>query len=139
MIEARGIHVEVSPEAGAELETLVDARMLALAGRVRDSAKAILTQEGRVDTGALRQSIITQLVEKTPSSITYAIGSPLPYAIYQELGVAGPVLPRRAKVLRFKPKGSGQFVYARSTKGFKGAHYLTRALLALGPADWGQS
>lgn len=101
------------------------------AARAREGAKRILTSEGRVDTGALRQSIRSEKVRQDSSAITYQIGSNLPYAIYQHEGVRGPVRPRRAKVLRFTPKGGGSPVFARQTKGFRGVPFLTDALKAL--------
>lgn len=66
----------------------------------------------------------------------WTVGSFLEYAIYQEEGVRGPVYPRRAKVLRFKPKGASSFVFARFTKGFPGVHYLRDAYNALREADF---
>lgn len=45
----------------------------------------------------------------------------LPVWVHQGTGVYGPrrtpIVPTKAKVLRFKPKGSDEVVYARSVKG----------------------
>lgn len=100
------------------------------AGKVRDRAKMNITRAGRVDTGALRNSIVARRITGR-SGVWYEVGSDLPYAIYQHEGVTGPIVPRRAKVLRFKPKGSGAFVFAPSVSGFKGEPYLTQALDSL--------
>lgn len=104
------------------------------AGRLRDNAKRNVTTAGRVDTGALRQSIRAEKIRQDTKAITYAVGSPLKYAIYQHEGVKGPVLPRRAKALRFKV--GGQTVFAKRTKGFPGAPFLTDALRALKVTDF---
>lgn len=105
------------------------------AGAVRDKAKRIITNAGRSRSGTLRQSIRTEKIRHDDRRITYQIGSPLPYAIYQHEGVAGPVLPRRAKVLRFN-LADGTEVYARSTKGFAGLPFLTDALRELTVTDF---
>lgn len=106
------------------------------AGRTRDRAKQNITSAGRVDTGALRNDIKTRRISSEGGGVWYEVGSDLPYAVFQHEGVRGPVLPRRAKVLRFKPKGSKSFVFARSTKGFKGVPFLTDALRALSEQDY---
>lgn len=101
------------------------------AGRVRDRAKLGITRAGRVDTGALRNSIETRQVGNH-----WQVGSDLPYALPQHEGVKGPVLPRRAKVLRFKPKGSNTYIFRASTSGFRGVPYLTDALATLTVNDF---
>lgn len=106
------------------------------AGKTRDRAKMNLTKAGRVDKGALRNSITAQQVSSSGRVITWSVGSSLSYAILQHEGVRGPVLPRRAKVLRFVPKGGKQYVFARRTSGFSGVPYLTDALNSIGISDF---
>lgn len=65
----------------------------------------------------------------------YKVYSDLHYTIYQEKGI-GPVTPVRAKALRFKPKGSGQFVFAQRTKGFPGGHFFRNAMRSLSLQDF---
>jgi hypothetical protein len=111
----------------------IDAGTRQVAGRVRDRARQILTEAGRVDTGKLRQSIVVQSGSRASD---YRIGSELEYAIYQHEGVRGPVYPRRARVLRFKPKRTGApgldrnrtFVFRPRARGFEGVPFLTRAV-----------
>lgn len=122
------VRFEYRHAATAEIGVLVDTGVARTAGSVRDDAKRIIRAEGRVDTGALVQSIETRRVGSAGHTVTYEVGSRLDYAIYQHEGVRGPVLPRTAKVLRFKPSGSSKFVFARQTKGFRGIYFLTRAL-----------
>ena len=118
--------VEWHPDPNAEkaLAVLIDTHVAKTAGAVRDGAKRIIRAEGRINTGAMVQSIESRKVGER----TYEVGSRLNYAIYQHEGVKGPIYPRRAKVLRFKPKGGSGFVFARKVSGFKGIHFLTRAL-----------
>lgn len=94
-------------------------------------ARANLVSAGRVNSGALLGSIDIRVT----GTMRYTIGSDLHYAIYQEKGI-GPVVPVRAKVLRFKPKGSNTFVFARRTRGFEGAHYMAKAYRSLTLADF---
>ena len=104
------------------------------AGRVRDQAKRNITADGTVDTGRLRASIEgTRWRGRT--GVWYEVGSRLYYARWIHDGTRdhGPV---RARMLRFKPKGSGVFVYARRVRGIKGTKYLTRALQNLRVSDF---
>lgn len=86
-----------------------------------------------VDLGALKASIGMSTLH-TRQKTVIRIGTNLQYGLYQELGtgVYGPkhrrIRPKRAKFLRFKPKGSKDFVFARSVAGSPAHHYLRRAL-----------
>lgn len=115
---------------------IVDLMVAKAAGKARDEAKKIIRDEDRVDTGALMQSIKSERVSHGASGVRYQVGSDLAYAILQEKGVQGPIYPRRARVLRFKPKGATTFVFARSVKGFEGIHFLKRAVDSLTPRDF---
>lgn len=65
----------------------------------------------------------------------YRIYSLLFYTTYQEHGI-GPVTPKKAKVLRFKPKGSSTFVFATRTRGFKGGFFFKRAVTSMKVSDF---
>jgi HK97 gp10 family phage protein len=100
------------------------------AGRVRDRAK----ENAPVLTGALRASIVSTLVKQGRTSITYTIGSPIRYAIWQERGT-GPIFAKRAPMLHFKTR-NGQWVRTYSTRGVPAVHYLERAIDRLSVADF---
>lgn len=107
------------------------------AGKVRDRARQNITSAGRVDTGKLRNSIrVERATASRPGFVRYQVGSDLLYAIFQEEGTQGPIVPRRAKVLRFQPKGSSAYVFRPRVSGIQGIHYLTRALSTLTLADF---
>lgn len=106
------------------------------AGKVRDDSKRIITAEGLVNTGKLRASIVARRVRNGRKGVFYEIGSPLKYAIYQHEGTQGPIYPRRAKVLRFKPGGSGTFIFRPKVKGVDAKRFLTRALERLTANDF---
>lgn len=107
-------------------ETMVPHAVEKAAGVLRDRAKRKLTDAGRIDTGALRNSITSRRVDNG-KVVRYEVGTDLPYAYYQHEGVEGPIYPRRAKVLRFTAKG-GKVVFAAFVSGFKGVPYLTDPL-----------
>lgn len=114
------------------VEDAADASLEAAAGVTVNRARINLAAAGRRDTGALAQSIQA----RRETAFRWTVGSFLHYAIYQEEGVRGPIYPRRAKFLRFKPKGATSFVFARSVRGFPGAHYLRDAAQALTEQDF---
>lgn len=103
--------------------------------RVRDRARDNVTAAGRVNTGAMRDSIRVYPVYSHPEASSFEVGSVLPYTNYQEFGI-GPVFPVTAQVLRFKPKGSGVFVFAAYTRGFKGAHFMRKAWRSITVRDF---
>lgn len=95
--------------------------------RVKDN----IISSGRVDTGRMHDTIHQE--QAGPTHIKVVSGAP--YTIYQEKGI-GPVRPTKAKALRFKPKGSGTFVFAMRTKGFPGAHFFGKAFRAIRLQDF---
>lgn len=103
---------------------------------VQRRARNNIRRAGRINTGAMLNSIeVTRLGTSTLLEPKFRIGSDLQYARYQEHGI-GPVYPVRAKVLRFKPKGSNTFVFARRTRGFEGAHFMRDAYRAITKQDF---
>lgn len=89
----------------------------------------------RIDTGRLRASIATQMVHRNGNPAVL-VGSNINYAIlvHEGTGVYGPlhrpIRPKRAKRLRFRPKGSRRFVYARQVRGMPANRFLANALHA---------
>jgi len=89
----------------------------------------------RVDTGRLRASINTSLVTRDGVP-TVLVGTNVRYAMWVHNGTgiygpsARPIRPRRAQFLRFRPRTSRRFVYARQVKGMKPNAFLKNALSA---------
>lgn len=89
----------------------------------------------RIDTGRLRASINTQLISRhgEPAVI---VGTNVFYArmVHDGTGIYGPrrrmIRPVHRKRLRFKPKGSGRWVYARAVRGMRPNKFLLNALRA---------
>lgn len=136
-----GTHVRVTlnDQAFRQMNSpggMIDKAVQRAAGRVRDNAIRIIHSTGRVDTGALPQSITSERVRSDTGGVFYRVGSMLPYAIHQHDGVQGPIYPRRAKVLRFTPKGSGTVIFRPKVSGFAGIYFLTLPLNQLTPGDF---
>lgn len=89
----------------------------------------------RVDTGRLRASINTQLVVRDGRPVA-VVGTNVFYArwVHDGTGIYGPrgrrITPVRRKRLRFRPGGTGRYVYARSVRGMAGNPFLRNALRA---------
>ena len=89
----------------------------------------------RIDSGRLRASISTHLVSRggTPAAL---VGTNVNYAmfVHEGTGIYGPkhkmITPKRAKLLRFRPKNSRRFVYARRVRGMPRNRFLANALSA---------
>lgn len=88
-----------------------------------------------VNTGRLRESINAELVSYA-GNLAVLVGTKVSYAMYQHegTGIYGPhgtpIVPVRSKFLRFQPKGSLNFVYAREVRGAPPTFFLKRALVA---------
>lgn len=105
------------------------------AGVTRDRAKAEITAQGRVDTGRMRNSIVARRIRGRRRGVFYEIGSQVPYDIYQHEGTQAHG-PRRARLMRFKPKGQSAYVFARWVKGVTPSKFLTKALAKLSSSDF---
>lgn len=105
---------------------------------VESAAKRNLSGIGgpkRIDTGRLRASISTVVVERN-SQPAVLVGTNVKYAgwVHNGTGIYGPrgtpIRPRSHKFLRFKPRGATKWVYARQVKGMRPNPFLKNALIA---------
>ncbi|BDD81487.1 hypothetical protein TPB0596_12500 [Tsukamurella pulmonis] len=93
-----------------------------------------------VDTGRLRSSI-SAVTQETDRGVKVIVGSALEYAEYQERGTGiygphgTPIVPVTKKALKFKPKGSGKFVFRPSVAGTPATRFLSKALEAVFPGQ----
>jgi hypothetical protein len=89
----------------------------------------------RVDTGRLRASINTQIIIHAGQPVC-VVGTNVRYAlwVHDGTGIYGPrhrmIKPRLRKRLRFKPRGSARYVYARAVRGIPPNRFLANALRA---------
>jgi hypothetical protein len=105
------------------------------------SAATIMSTQAKTKvpraTGNLGRNIKTEI---KPDGSEARVYNELDYAVYQEegTGIYGkhktPVVPKRAKYLRFKSK-SGQIIYAKSVRGVKGVWFMKQGYEFL-QANW---
>lgn len=104
-----------------------------LTQRARTLAVGELTAAGRIDSGILRNSIATETTLQA-GTVVGRVEARTPYAKIVHEG-RGPVFPVRRRVLRFQPKGSSTFVFAREVGPVQAVPYLTDALRRLDITD----
>lgn len=93
--------------------------------------KENITAKGRVDTGAMRNRVGARKGREG----WWMVQGGAPYTSYQEFGTRahGPV---RAKYMRFKPKGSNTFVFAKWVRGVKPGNFFRDAMRSLKVSDF---
>lgn len=87
----------------------------------------------RIDTGRLRTSGYTAVIYRAgvPAVV---VSFPTNYAryVHDGTGIYGPrgvpIRPRKGTYLRFKPRGSNRFVYAKEVKGMRPNPFLREAV-----------
>lgn len=116
------------------LHKVADMSVQRAAGRVAERAR----NRAPYRTGRLRSAITPRKApdKKQGLHVTYLVGARgVPYANFQEFGT-GPIYPKRAKFLRFIPKGGTSFVFAKRTRGVPAVHFLRDAYRSLSVRDY---
>lgn len=113
------------------------------AGRVRDRAKVEITKAGRVDTGQMRNATVAESVRVDGAQIRTRVITQVEHALVQHEGASDPIIrPRRARVLRWRPRRGGAFVFRPTARSVHPANptkpvpFLTNALARLSPDDF---
>jgi hypothetical protein len=125
------VRVSHQPHPGAIYRTL-GARN---GGVARDIYRRGLQVQARarqlvgVDTGHLRSRILVELVPSRDGLWAARIGANVRYARVHHEG-HGWIFPVHARVLAFKPKGSGEVIFRPRVRPVAGTKFLTRALPA---------
>lgn len=110
-------------EVEEAMRDAVEAALEAIGIQCESHAKANITESGRVDTGAMRNSVSHQVV---PSENAVYIGSNLEYALFNEVGTgvfAEGGGGRKDPWVYVDDKGVGH-----RTVGMKPIHFLKRAV-----------
>lgn len=107
-------------------------------GRARDMAKLNLTVAGIGDTGQLRNQIESSVL-LSGQDLVGRVTSQAAHTMFVHEGTSGPIVPRRARALRWKIRGGG-FAFAKSVRGTKETGnytpFLTDALEQLTVSDF---
>lgn len=136
MMQVGSIRVTIPARGVAELTRPGGAIFMGMdrAGRrLRDDAVNEITRLRAVDTGKMRQAVTWEVVgfgrgimarvgvdiAKLPGETDY------PLIVHEG---RGPVRPRRARVLRFRPKGGGAYIFRPRVGPARGKPFLTNAL-----------
>lgn len=104
--------------------------------RTKLRARANIMAANRFGTGKMATEMqVKEIPGQPPLWPKVAVGSPVDYVKYQEFGTRahGPV---KAKFLRFKPKGSSTFVFAKWVRGVTPARFMRKAIDQLRPDDF---
>lgn len=115
------ITIDNSAEVVRELESKIEAALEACGNQAVSHAKQNITRAGRVDTGAMRNSINHKVQDDT-----CYVGTNNEYAIYHELGTgiyADGGKGRQTGWFYVDAHGKGHF-----TRGMKPIHFLKNAL-----------
>lgn len=101
----------------------------------RDRVKQNMRRSGRRDTGAMYNGVTATGPSGPRMNPRARVNSGPDYTTYQEFGTRahGPV---RAQFLRFQPKGSSSFVFAKWVRGVTPGNFFKDALAAVTPGDF---
>lgn len=121
----------------ARAGTLSKAAVKRAATAAERRVRANIIQSDLMNTGEMLNKVQQRDI---PSPLLYprvAVGSSAPHVKYPEFGTRahGPV---KASALRFKPKGSNVFVFAKWVRGVQPYRFMRRALDAMRPSDFEQ-
>jgi len=106
------------------------------AERTKLRVQSNIARKGRIHTGKMHDSIrVTKLKSSRPMRPRFTVASHLKYTKFQEAGVR-PFGPKRAKFLRFQPKFSNTFVFAKRVRGFPPGNFFRDALKQLQRKDF---
>lgn len=120
-------------------ESLIAAEYAKLAAGAAERAAFVAQKRIRWNIAAKDRirttAMFGQITVKPFKPNWYRVESPQFYSMYQEYGVK-PFGPKRARFLRFKPKGSNKFVYAKRVKGFPPGHFFRDTLRSMKVSDF---
>ena len=114
--------IDHSDEVNRQLDSAIEAALEAIWNQAVSHAKNNITEAGRVDTGALRNSI-SHHVEESEKAVY--VGTNVEYAIYNEFGTgiyAEGGRGRKTPWSYVDAKGQGHY-----THGMRPIHFLKRA------------
>lgn len=101
----------------------------------REKLREEISASGRINTGEMFTNIRIEPGPPGTQSATWRVIPEADHFRFQDQGTNG-VPARPGRVLRFKPKGSGVFVFAKSTKGISAANFLRKTAARMRPNDF---
>lgn len=135
--QSRNARVTLKPGGIAKVVgPMADQAAYRAAQKLRGRAMSNIRRLGRVNTGNMLKSLQVRRLNPGPGTLArYSVSSTAFYARFQEEGTRahGPV---RAKFLRFKPKGSSTYVFAKWVRGVKPGYFMRDAARAAKAEDF---
>lgn len=99
-------------------------------------ARTEIVKHNLIRTGEMYRSVQASNPYQTRAGLwVVEVSAPTDHTDYMRSG-SGPIYPVRAKMLRFKPKGSTQYVFARRTRGYDRVDFLATAAKAVRLSDF---
>lgn len=105
------------------------------ANQARERVRQNIYKAGRVDTGKMARGLVVEAGRSSGYRTLYRVRATTPYYRFQEDGTRahGPV---KAKYMRFKPKGSSTFVFARWVRGVTPGRFMRNAIAQMRAEDF---
>ena len=123
---------KVNAVVGAQAKQAARRAAEATADRVRANIKAM----GLVDTGELLAGVVVvQSRDSTVEHPKYQVVSTAKHTRFLEFGTRAHG-PTTAKFLRFKPKGSSTFVFAKWVRGVRAYGFMRKAFQQVRTSDF---
>ena len=105
------------------------------AHKLRERIRAEIIQSGRILTGEMMERIDVERAIPHPFEGRAHVQPKTKQYHFQDDGTRGtPYRPGR--ILRFRPKGSGVFIFRRSTGPITAARFTDKAARKMRPHDW---
>jgi HK97 gp10 family phage protein len=136
MAKTSGVRLRLDAKAAITYADSQSQKAARRAARIAvQRAKSNVARKGRIDTGRMRASIEVHSEKRKRLHPAYVVGPRVKYGKYQEFGTRAHG-PKKARVMRFTPKGSNRVVYARWVRGVKAAHFMRDALNSVNVRDY---
>jgi len=120
------------------LTNIAEAASERAAKNLRQKIREEILLSGRVLTGEMMEKIdVDQAVPHGPKQRRWAVRPKTKQFRFQDQGTRG-VPYVKGRVLRFKPKGSGVFIFRMSTGPISPAYFLKKAKARMSASDWGE-
>lgn len=120
------------------LKDISDAASARAAHRLRHRIRHEIMVSGRILTGEMMEKIdVVKVPPHGPKEGRYMVRPTTKQYLFQDKGTRGTPY-QKGRVLRFKPKGSGTFIFRMSSGPITAAEFTRKAVSKMTEKDWGQ-
>lgn len=108
------------------------------AHKLRQRIRQEIVMSGRILTGEMMEKIdVVKVPPHGPKEGRYMVRPMTKQYLFQDKGTRGTPY-KKGRVLRFKPKGSGVFIFRMSSGPISAAEFTKKAVRKMTPHDWGE-